>query len=93
LIFRQALALSMQSKTPQIADLRRRYGGAFAGQPDGAAFDLLTAPADGIDPAAIADAIKKLPSVSPAGAFGDLLSLAPPPKARPAKSGRAPPRA
>jgi predicted negative regulator of RcsB-dependent stress response len=93
LIFRQALALSMQSKTAQIEDLRRRYRGAFAGQPDGAAFDLLTAPVDGIDPAAIAEAIKKLPSVSPAGAFGDLLSLAPPPKARPAKSGRAPPRA
>jgi hypothetical protein len=84
LIFRQALALSMQTKTAQIEDLRRRYRGAFAGQPDGAAFDLLTAPADGINPATIADAIKKLPSVSPAGAFGDLLSLAPPPKARPA---------
>ena len=84
LIFRQAVALSMQTKTAQIADLRRRYRGAFAGQPDGLAFDLLTAPVDDIDPATIADAMKKLPSVSPAGAFGDLLSLAPPPKARPA---------
>lgn len=93
LIFRQALALSMQTKAAQIADLRRRYRGSFAGQPDGVAFDLLTAPVDDIDPAAIAEAIKKLPSVSPAGAFGDLLSLAPPPKARPAKPGRAPPRA
>lgn len=93
LIFRQAVALSMQTKTAQIADLRRRYRGTFAGQPDGAAFDLLTAPVDDIDPATIADAIKKLPSVSPAGAFGDLLSLAPPPKAPPAKPRRAPPAA
>lgn len=85
LIFRQAVALSMQAKTAQIADLRRRYRGSFTGQADGAAFDLLTAPVDDIDPATIADAIKKLPSVSPAGAFGDLLSLAPPPKARPAR--------
>lgn len=80
LVFRQAVALSMQSKAPALGQLRQRFGALFAGTPEGPAFDLLTAPMDDVNPEALTGAMKNLPTSSPAGAFGDLLNLAPPPK-------------
>ena len=80
LVFRQIIALSNLGLNDEVTALRARYRGAFAGQPEAAAFDLLTSPADKTNPDEIAAALAKLPNVSPAGAFGDLLNLAPTPK-------------
>lgn len=80
LVFRQIIALSNLGLNDEVTALRARYRGAFAGQPEAAAFDLLTSPADKTNPDEITVALAKLPNVSPAGAFGDLLNLAPAPK-------------
>ena len=80
MVFRQIIALTNLGRSDEVSNLRVRYRGSFAGQPELAAFDLLTSPADQADPEAVTTALTKLPDVSPAGAFGDLLNLAPPPK-------------
>lgn len=80
IVFRQIIALSNLGRNDDILAIRSRYRGAFAGQPELPAFDLLTSPADQTYPEAVSTALSKLPDVSPAGAFGDLLNLAPAPR-------------
>lgn len=77
LVLRQAITLGMLGREEALAALRRRYQAAFAGLPNARAFDQLTRPAAGIDPAALSDALAALPSASPAGDLADLIELAP----------------
>lgn len=79
LVFRQIIALTNLGLSNEVSALRGRYRGSFAGEPELPAFDLLTSPADQTNPDVVTKALTKLPNVSPAGAFGDLLNLAPPP--------------
>jgi hypothetical protein len=75
LLLRKAIALAMTGREPELALLRRRYEGAFAGLPTGRAFDLLTAPAGAADPAAVDVALAAMPAASPAGSDADLLDF------------------
>ncbi len=77
LVLRHAIALSMLGRSDELAQLRTRYGTAFAALPTARAFDLLTSDRRTITPDGLAEAMSALPSVSPAGDLGDLLEVAP----------------
>ena len=72
-VLRYAVALAMLNREDKLRGLRGRYGAAFKGLPSAAAFDMLTASIDKIDPAKLDAAIAAIPEASPAGAIGDLL--------------------
>jgi len=75
IVLRRAVALAMLGRETALESLRARYSSAFAEQPTEAAFDLLTGPVDGLDPAAITRAMAAMPTASPAGEFADLLAV------------------
>jgi len=79
MVLRQAITLGMLGREGGLATLRGRYLAAFTGLPTKRAFELLTRPAASIDAAALSEALAAMPTVSPAGDFGDLLDAAPPP--------------
>ncbi|MDG2534044.1 hypothetical protein P6144_10330 [Sphingomonas sp. HITSZ_GF] len=72
-VLRYAVALAMLNREDKLKGLRARYAPAFKGLPSAAAFDMLTASIDKIDPARLDAAIAAIPEASPAGAIGDLL--------------------
>jgi hypothetical protein len=72
-LLRQAIALAMLRREPDLARLRARYTAAFAGSASQGLFDILTRPAGTIDPSLIGKAMAGLPSASPAGDLADLL--------------------
>lgn len=78
-LFRQIIALINLGRGDEVSALGARYRRAFMGQAELPAFELLTSPAGQTSPDAVSAALSTLPNVSPAGAFGDLLNLAPPP--------------
>ncbi|MHA6721080.1 hypothetical protein ACX40Y_16735 [Sphingomonas sp. RS6] len=71
-VLRHAVALAMLGREDRLGALRARYGAAFKTLPSAQAFDLLTQPADRIDPARISAAMAAIPEASPSGAIGDL---------------------
>lgn len=73
IVLRQAVALAMLGREDKLQALRARYGAAFRTLPSAQAFDLLTQPAQTIDPARISGAMAAIPAASPTGAIGDLL--------------------
>lgn len=81
IVLRYAIALAMLGREPALAGLRARYRPAFAGLPGAATFELLTGDPATLDAEALTAAMLAVPSVSPAGAIGDLLDT---PLARPA---------
>ncbi|KQU47502.1 hypothetical protein ASG67_13850 [Sphingomonas sp. Leaf339] len=72
-VLRHAIALAMLRREPALTRLHARYAASFATLPTAAAFALLTAMPDTVDPAALAKAMASLPSASPAGEIGDLI--------------------
>ena len=75
MILRRAVAMAMLGREKGLEKLRSLYADEFASLPSGAAFDLLTAPVDQVDPNAIAEAMAAIPSASPAADIADLLSI------------------
>ena len=73
IVLRYAIALAMLGREAELGRLRLRYQNAFAGLPGAATFDLLTGDVASLTPEALTEAMLAIPSVSPAGAIGDLL--------------------
>ncbi|MBT0670570.1 hypothetical protein HT136_19565 [Novosphingobium profundi] len=76
-VLRQAIALAMIGHESDLANLRRRYGAAFAELPSGPVFDLLTASPVQVDGDSLTKALAALPATNPAGDIGELLERAP----------------
>ncbi len=72
-VLRHAVALAMLGLEDRLQALRARYAAAFKPLATAAAFDMLTAPIDHVDPAKLAAAMAAIPAASPAGAVADLL--------------------
>lgn len=75
IVLRQAVALAMLNQEAKLQALRARYAAAFKPLPSAQAFDLLTQPAQSIDPARISKAMAAIPAASPTGVIGDLLDV------------------
>ena len=75
IVLRQAVALAMLNQEAKLQALRTRYASAFKPLPSAQAFDLLTQPAQAIDPARISKAMAAIPAASPTGMIGDLLDV------------------
>ncbi|WP_221230858.1 hypothetical protein [Sphingobium subterraneum] len=86
-ILRQAVALAMLGREPELAALRARYGAAFTRLPSGPAFALLTGPVDAMTSESIARAMAAIPTASVAGDFEPLLDVRSAPAEQPAKKG------
>ncbi|HYZ48084.1 MAG TPA: hypothetical protein VE567_04245, partial [Sphingomonas sp.] len=78
IILRYAVALDMLGRSDEVNRLRARYNGGFAGLATAPVFDILTSGAQGLDSESLARAMSAIPAASPAGAFADLLEMAPP---------------
>lgn len=78
-ILRQAVALAMTGQEAGLAQLRTRYGPAFAGTPAAAAFALLTGPVAAMNGESLARAMAAIPSVAVAGDYDALLDARPAP--------------
>ncbi|EZP48682.1 hypothetical protein [Sphingomonas sp. RIT328] len=74
IVLRRAIALAMLHQKEALQALRERYGAGFARLPSAPVFATLTG-ADPVTPALLARAMAALPSVSPAGDVGDLLTI------------------
>jgi hypothetical protein len=72
-VLRQAVALAMIGREPQLQALRTRYAAAFKPLPSGRAFDVITGDPRRIDPAALGAAMAAIPDASPGGGVADLL--------------------
>ncbi|MEN2786138.1 hypothetical protein ACFOKI_07005 [Sphingomonas qilianensis] len=66
-LLRHAIALAMLGREDALAQFHARYAMRFAPLPTAAAFDVLTASPNSVDPEAIARAMASLPAASPAG--------------------------
>lgn len=77
LLLRQAIALSILGDDAGLNTLRDRHGSAFVGQPAQPAFALLTATVEAPAPDALSKAMASMPSISPAGAYANLMGTAP----------------
>lgn len=77
IVLRYAIALGMLGREGELARLRLRYEGGFAGLATAPVFDVLTQESGGVDPARLARAMSAIPNASPAGHFADLLEVAP----------------
>ena len=82
-ILRQAVALAMLGREPELSALRARYGAAFARLPSGPAFALLTGPVDAMTSDSIARAMAAIPAISVAGDYEPLLDARPTPTKAP----------
>ncbi|WP_010544741.1 hypothetical protein [Sphingomonas elodea] len=78
IVLRQAVALAMLNQEAKLQALRARYAAAFKPLPSAQAFDLLTQPAQSIDPARVSKAMAAIPAASPTGVIGDLLDVTTP---------------
>ena len=67
----------MLGREADLQALRARYDAAFEGLPSAGVFDVLPRAAGSVDPAAVSEAMAKIPSASPAGQIADLIDAAP----------------
>lgn len=74
IVLRHAIGLALLDREKALAGLHLRYASGFAALATAPTFAILTAPLGAVDSARLTDAMTALPSVSPAGAFGDLLT-------------------